>query len=1310
MNGMRAQVIGLGALAIIAAAACGGGTSSPAAKSPESVVSLRDAGDGSSDGEAVGKWLLGEMLAPGGKVADAQRARKRLDAVRGNREGLWASLARATDDEMHGAPQSATDAYVAVLVAAQKSLDPLAPLAAWYGVHHLLSLRAAVSDLYERHRKELDALVASPGRLGWRAVAELVEWQIGEKLDRAEATGDAYDALVKARSGCASSVQLAGPFGHGSGPDRRRPFDAEKPGPWPPSWPADPIRGSIPHALRTQQPRCLVSATERVEEGVYYAQSFFTARGDRDVLVAVSGAVKIWVDDRPVLERSLDDWGTWQRFGAAVHVGAGRHRVLARLINDSATVRLLNVDGSPADVTTDGDMRAPYAITPPQILVDPNPIEAIVKAEHASSPIEQWLASYVAHVDGLDDVASILIDPLVTPDDAAGIALEQASLFARAEPAFPEEVRARTEKELHKRALKADAGLWYSQAWLALDEGEQKGVVEAVEPLRQLAAKFPSEPELREQLARLYAKLSWQGERLRALADLAARFPDDVNALRLDLEALDQEGPVDEADRIAARIKKLDPDAEIDLDRALARHDWKGAIAELERIQKRRPDRKDIAARLADVLGRAGDPTAAVKQLEKALAKDPLDAPARFSLADGAFAKGQTGALRKALADALAEGAKANDLRDAIDLLEGATALEPWRLDGRKQIRDFEAWEKKGHRMQGTAARVLDYSALWVHPDGTSDMLEHEILRIQAQEEIGRESEQAPPSGIILHLRVIKPDGTQLEPEPVEGKPTLTMPHLEVGDYIEIEHITPEAGDGSKGRRYRGPTWFFREADKGYWRSEFVVITPKDKKLDSETRRSVPPPAERDVGSIVRERRWHVEDSPPPPEEPESAPPQEYLPSVRVGWGVTLDDTVARFVDLAHDPTPLDPRLRAKAVEIVNGIPATQRDERARAVYGWVLDHVEDGQEKDGRRVVIGRSGSRQSAFLHLMRQLGIPIDLALVKDRLAMPPIGPMSDVENYDSLALRLDTGSGYRWLTVQDKFAPYGDVPAEQRGQVCILLVPGTPRDKVTTADAVDGLRFEGRADLREDGSASVDLVPELLREPRDPDEERPRQDPRGTAPRLHRDAPHRPEPAGRPLARSEARQREEPLGAAGRADAPRGAAARADAGGPARPDRPVSGPPLAPRYAPAAADAALPGDLGARRSEVRGRRREGHPSPELAPGGGGARRREDRAGERLRLRPRDRALALHRRSGRAGAAERVRELPALHPSGRRARRAGDRARALSCSSARSGSGTRARGASPLPEFLRRRAARSRSARTESARRRTRSAHPR
>src|ERR1700733_10448813 len=101
---MRAHLLGVGAIAIAAATACSGGVRSTAPKAPESVVSLRDAGDGSGDGEAVGRWLRAEMVAPGGSAANAARARKRLDSVK--HDGLWASLARGADDELHGAPQA----------------------------------------------------------------------------------------------------------------------------------------------------------------------------------------------------------------------------------------------------------------------------------------------------------------------------------------------------------------------------------------------------------------------------------------------------------------------------------------------------------------------------------------------------------------------------------------------------------------------------------------------------------------------------------------------------------------------------------------------------------------------------------------------------------------------------------------------------------------------------------------------------------------------------------------------------------------------------------------------------------------------------------------------------------------------------------------------------------------------------------------------------------------------------------------------------------------------------------------------------
>ncbi|WP_394824305.1 tetratricopeptide repeat protein [Pendulispora albinea] len=1064
---MRLGVIS--ALALASAVGCGSAT--PQVASPSSLASARDQGRASGDAETVGRWALLEMVAPGGDAGQAKNAAGRLRQMK--HEGLYGSLALGVYDEMHGDPRSAADNYAATLVAARQSDDPDGRLVAWFATNRLRAQRGSVAELYTRHKKTLEDLLARPGKLGWRAVAELSDWSNAEAFDKAAVIDDAYDAQYTARAGCGRKIRLAGPFGRGTSVDRRRTFAAEEPRPWPPSWEPDPFRGTRPHVLKVEQHRCLAGSPEQAGKGVYYAEAFFSTDTERDLILAVAGAIKVWIDDVPILERDLREWGVWQRFGAAARVGPGRHRVLARLLNDSTSFRFLQPDGKPAGIVTDVDGSRPYGLSKATPLPNVNPLDPMVQARKASSPLQAYLAASLASIDGLDDVASALVEPYVEPADAGAVALQAAAGFAHGDPIYPEETRRQNERRFRTRAVERDPSLWYSRAWLALDLGEQKGLVEGVEPLRKLADEFRGEPEILEGLGRVYGRLGWRAERMRAFADLSQRFPDDADALRAYLDALEEDGPLEKADSIAERVKKLDPETEVELDRALARHDWKAAVDELRRLAKRRPDRKEIASRIADVLARAGNPAAAAAELDKALAKNPQDATARFRLADRAFSKGDRGALRRALAESIQAGANIAELRDAITVVEGATNLEPYRIDGRAVIRDFERWEKSGKKMAGNAARVLDYSALWVHPDGSSEMLEHEIQRMQSQEAVGKESEQQPPQGLVLRLRVIKPDGTVLEPEPVEGKPTLTLPHLEIGDYVELEHVTSFRGDGEKGKTYKGPHWFFREADKGYWRSEFVTLTPKDRPLDIETRGNVGQPKVKTLGTFV-ERRWRVDESPPAPEEPDAVPPTEFLPSVRIGWGQSLQESLARLVDFASDETPLDPRLGKMAREIVKGVPEKSTSARAERLYHHVLTTVEEGNENDGRRALTGRSGSLQSAFGHLLRQLNIPLELAVVKNRLAPPPLGKMSEAEVFDSVVLRIPTESGVRWLTVRDKFAPFGYLAAGLRGQPAYRLIPGTPLDKTATGGDLDGVSFEGRALLREDGSATLELA--------------------------------------------------------------------------------------------------------------------------------------------------------------------------------------------------------------------------------------------
>jgi cellulose synthase operon protein C len=158
----------------------------------------------------------------------------------------------------------------------------------------------------------------------------------------------------------------------------------------------------------------------------------------------------------------------------------------------------------------------------------------------------------------------------------------------------------------------------------------------------------------------------------------------------------------------------------------------------------------------------------------------------------------------------------------------------------------------------------------------------------------------------------------------------------------------------------------------------------------------------------------------------------------------------------------------------VDGVGEARSDERARAIYKWLGENVQDANESDGRRVLTGRAGNRQAGFLYAVRLLGVRADLALVKSRIAMPARGKMSEVETFDNIVVRLETDQGGRWLTVRDKFAPFGYVPADLRGQPAIRLVSGTPRDATPSLGGLDGVRIEGKATLKDDGSASVEIA--------------------------------------------------------------------------------------------------------------------------------------------------------------------------------------------------------------------------------------------
>lgn len=1040
---------------------------------PKTLADLRSDAPKSGDPDELGAWLFSEMVSLGGDAGRARQARAALDQTKGG--GMIAHVARGLDDALHGRLAAAPGHYLEAVKAARDSGDARAPLVAWFAANRAVSLSHVAPGLWQRWKPFVESAIQDPGNIGWRARSELVEWSIDEGW-----TEGAKDLEARAAQlyGCLTNARMAGPFGRGAAIDATRAFAPENPGPWP--YRFEPARGvaRAPKLLPVESHSCSITTNEKTPDGVFYVESFFDLREPREVLIVVQGALAVRVDDVLVLDRDVRQWGVWPRFGAWVKLAAGRHRLVARLSEAATSIRVMRPDGVPLGLSSSMDPAGGYVTAAPVVAGEPNVLSRYVKDGAFVDPgddVVRSLGAFLAHVESSDDLASVMVSPLLDKVDAStGPSLSLAALFAEDDPIFARTQAADLVRELHARAAKKDPALWPSRLSLALGTAERKGAEEAVPELEQLTREFPGVPELFLSLGRVYGELGWTGERARTIKQLAALFPNELGALIAALDVYSAQGDFAKVNDLVARIRKLDRDDEASVSRALLREDYDTAVAELTRLLENHPDKKELEERIADAKVRAGKLEDVLKKLEAAVAKEPTNTRARLELSDARYAEGDHQALRRGLTESVVAGANPGLYTSAIDLVEGATELEPYRLPAREIIRDFE---KSGRHLPGTAARVLDYSALWVRADGSSRMLEHEIVRLQSAEAISSFAEHRALEGLVLHMRVIKKDGTTLEPEIVAGKPTVTFPHLEVGDYIETEQVVFSPGDGRGGVEYVGPRWFFREENVGYARSEFVVISPENKELVVETTGSVPEPkVERKDGLIVR--RYRVDDSPAAPTEPGSAPVSEFLPSVQIGWGLSLEKRLSALSEALTPTTPIDPRIRIIAAHIVKDVPPADEIGRAKRLYRWLLDNVEAGEENDGRRVVIGKRGNLYQGFRTLCRALGMRVRYAVANSKLAEPPRGPLSGSTQFSVPLAKVEGKTASAWLTIANKYAPFGYLGADVRGQPAYFL-DGTTQEKTKVPEqgSADGIAFSGTAKLDATGALTIDLVEEF-----------------------------------------------------------------------------------------------------------------------------------------------------------------------------------------------------------------------------------------
>jgi tetratricopeptide (TPR) repeat protein len=559
-----------------------------------------------------------------------------------------------------------------------------------------------------------------------------------------------------------------------------------------------------------------------------------------------------------------------------------------------------------------------------------------------------------------------------------------------------------------------------------------------------------------------------------ALADQTAQAalsaqPGLCDALGLRYELARQRDAVQDADALVEALRPCPGALSRSAEHARTRGDMASAIQLYRKLVERDPSQVAANMALANALlsGRRYDD--AVQLLERALAVWPRSSALAAKLADVEDLAG-----RPDRATALRERALLNDganlaLRRTVERARtGKELLADWAIDGREAIRAYEA--EPGPE-DATAATVLDAAAVRVYPDGSMVDRTHMIQKALDQSGVQDIAEVNIPSGAeVLAIRTIKPDGTALEPEGFSGKESISLPGVEVGDYVEVEYLQAHEPRGAAQPGFTAASFYYQLARiPNHW-STYRIVAPKGMGMtvDAHNMKAVPP-AEKGEYEVFDHEERRVAPFIPEPDSPPVA--NEYLPFVSVGAGAKGNaGVVSAYADLNADNAQITHEV-AQFAKAAAG--AKVGLEAAKAIHRAVMEKLtgqDAGLTGSAAASLAQDRGSRLSLMKAALEAAGIPTRIAAVRTFATDPApyVFPNESLLPYVCLRAEIPKGQPV-WLDTTVRFGPFGVLPEGARDRDAYLMPePGRPLEVVRTPKGSDaGKRLELKVELGADG---------------------------------------------------------------------------------------------------------------------------------------------------------------------------------------------------------------------------------------------------
>ncbi len=910
--------------------------------------------------------------------------------------------------------------------------DPLARTAA----QRLLQLKDQTPGWTDRALALLDALKGRPMDSGARALLGLVDLKARHVALRRSAAPEVFDG---APAGFAQRWRIAGPFSIYPYHDRDRPFPEAEDAPLKKSYKINDFERPTREILFDEP----VGDPTFALTGIYYLETWMHLDAPTEALAQreASAGARVWIGDKLLFDKAAGHYGP-HRFGAPVRLGAGIHRVLVRLGVQRGDERFALVftpsDGQPSTATFKAEPAARAEPASVEILAPaPAPDYFGGAPESADHCFVQWLAAIGAtEARDADTAIRALDDAEAACPDFPPLALARAAQI-EADEGLPQQVRHDRAAALTRQAVERDpeAGLALDRLAGLLEELQQDEALKMLERAQELA---PDELSLHFHRYRLLRDRGWTVMARKALDRAFALDPTSCSLAEALWAEWGQEERWKTPEALPAGIAGCDASQEgLAANHDLPRGDVKAAIGRYEALVARNPRAVNQRLFLASLYARQGRHAEAEAAFEESarLANNPSDA--RMRQFDAVLAGQGADKAGEALKAWLKESPGSYNLRRVEALQAGQNVLEDLRVEGRGVV---ERYLEQPVQTDTAAVYLLDYAAVRIFEDGSSLTLTHNIIRVNNKEGIDQHGEvDIPGEALVLSLRTIKPDGRVMEPEFIPGKPTISMPNLADGDFIEFEYLEATGASATRASSYLGVRFFFNIFDAPLLRSEYIIETPASWGEATIDYRQDAPRAEVGVQGDRRRYRFLTLRGPRARSEPEAVPAVETIPSIllahRYGWADAWRTYRDRILSNARSSALLWQEARQIA-----GAGDTEL-ERARAAFEFVNTRIDDDGSgvfaQPAAHVLASGTGDRLVVLKALLDLMEIDNEVVMGRNWGRDQKLVDFPEIDNWTFTFLRARLDGQEVWLDPAYNHTAFGYIPPILQGNLALTM---------------------------------------------------------------------------------------------------------------------------------------------------------------------------------------------------------------------------------------------------------------------------------